>query len=112
VAGLMLALALIQAWLVASRRAAPFVTICAIAGGLAAAHALRKRWAQRASVVILAVALIWAGYLAYDRFRPKSDRERIEEVCGPHASEGSEPAFVGDDGTVSCGGLGSTTESA
>jgi hypothetical protein len=93
VAGLMLALALIQAWLVASRRAAPFVTICAIAGGLAAAHALRnKRWA--------------------DRFRPKSDREPIEEVCGPHASEGSEPAFVGDDGTVSCGGLGSTTESA
>jgi hypothetical protein len=62
-------------------------------------------------VGVVVVALLAASYFTYERVRPKSDRERIEEACGPHALDPGrmEPAYVGDDGTICCGGLCGTT---
>ena len=113
VVSLALLFVLIQVWATASWPAVYLATGLAIVGAVVAFEALRKkRWAQRASVCILAVALIGAGYFAYDRFGPRSDRGRIEDACGPHPLEGPEPAFIADDGTVSCGGLGAKIQSA
>jgi hypothetical protein len=66
-------------------------------------------------VAILGIALVGASLFVHDRLRPKSDRERIEQACGPHALESNtepEPAIIGDDGTICCGGLCGMTQSA
>lgn len=65
-------------------------------------------------IAVVVAALLGGSLLVYDVFGPKSDRERIEDACGPHALDESntEPAYIGDDGTICCGGLCGTTQSA
>jgi uncharacterized membrane protein YukC len=51
-----------------------------------------------AIIVLILIAVLVSGFVAYDAFSAKSDQERMEEACGAY----SQTAWIEPDGTVCC----------